>query len=283
MKGLIIYNGFLFPKEPSFVGRFREAGDALGIRIEGAKSGDFLLQNGQVDRPECHFCLFFDKDFNLYRALEEKNVRLFNSYYTIAVCDDKALQIRELGGRDFPDTYFSPKCYHRGQTWERLPDIGVFLGYPLIVKECFGSWGEQVYLAEDEAALKRIYAEHSDRPMLFQRLVRESYGRDGRAVVVGGKVIGAVRRKAKPGEFRANVERGATVEPLYLDRETERMCQNVARALKADFCAVDLLFGKDRTYVCEVNASPGFAGFGAATGVSAEEEILRHVLRRLQR
>ena len=282
MKGLVIYNGFLNPKEPAFVSRFKWAGEQFGVELEGARAGDFLLENGQIDRPAYDFCLYFDKDFSLYRALERSGLRLFNSLETILVCDDKALQIEKLGGGRFPETYFAPKCYHAGHYWDKLPEVGARLGYPLIVKECFGSWGEQVYLAEDEAALARVYAEHSDKPLLFQRLVRESYGRDGRAVVVGGKVIGAVRRRAKAGEFRANVERGATAEPLILDRDTEKLCQSVARELKADFCAVDLLFGRDRCTLCEVNASPGFAGFDGVTGVSAELEILRHVLRRLR-
>ena len=282
MHGIVIYNGFLNNREPKFVSDFREAGRELGVSISGAASGAFLLSGRGTEFPAADFFLFYDKDLNLCRALETRG-RVFNSAACCAVCDDKALQIREVGAELFPETYFAPKSYFRDAEWPGLPDVGRRLGYPLVVKECFGSWGEQVYLAETPAALESIYRAHSDKPLLFQKFIAESAGRDGRAIVAGDRVVGAILRRAKPGEFRANVELGAQAEPLELDRETEQMCVTAAKRAGADFCGVDLLFGRERVWLCELNASPGFAGFDRATGRRAELEILRSVCSRAKK
>ena len=280
-KGIVIYNGFLNPREPKFILNFREAGRELGIEVAGAASGDFLLSGEGSRFPEADFYLCYDKDMNLCRALEKRGARIFNSARCCAVCDDKALQVQEIGADFFPDSYFAPKSYFRDADWQGLAEVGETLGYPLVVKECFGSWGEQVYLAESPEELRKIYRAHSDKPLLFQKFIRESAGRDGRAIVVGDKVVGAILRRARQGEFRANVELGAETEPLALDAETEKLCVETAKRAGADFCGVDLLFGKERIYVCELNASPGFAGFDRATGKRAELEILRYVKQSL--
>ena len=283
LHGIVLYNGFLNPREPRFISRFRAAAESLGIRLSGAPSGVFSVGGAGVHAfPEADFCLFFDKDWNLCRALEARGIPVFNDLASNLVCDDKALQIQTVGAECFPETLFAPKSYFADACWTGLEEVGARLGFPLVVKECFGSWGEQVYLAKDGAELERIFRAHSDKPLLFQKFVKESAGTDARVLVAGGRVLGAIRRRAKAGEFRANVELGATAESLALDGETQTFCVEAARRAGATFCGVDLLFGKDRVYLCELNANPGFEGFSQVFPGLAERGILEAVRAALE-
>jgi ribosomal protein S6--L-glutamate ligase len=106
-----------------------------------------------------------------------------------------------------------------------------------------------------------------------QRFVRESEGRDVRAFVVGGRVVAAMRRKARGGEFRANVHRGAAAEAVELDRASNEMAVRAAEVIGLGVAGVDLVEANEGSLVLEVNSSPGLEGVEKATGRDIAREI----------
>ena len=156
-------------------------------------------------------------------------------------------------------------------------EIGAAMGYPLIVKECFGSFGMQVYWCSDEAELLERIGKLGGSPFLFQKPVMESLGRDVRVNVVGDRAVAAMLRHSQNGDFRSNLTIGGTMEPHALTREEETLAVRATQALGLDFAGVDLLFGKDGPVLCEVNSNAHFATTLQCTGVNMAEEILRHI------
>ncbi len=113
--------------------------------------------------------------------------------------------------------------------------------------------------------------------VLIQSFVRESRGKDIRAFVVGGRVVAAMRRKAKGDEFRSNVHRGASVEGIKLDALYESTAIRASQVLGLHCAGVDMLEGKDGPMVMEVNSSPGLEGIERATHVDIGDAIIQHI------
>jgi len=139
------------------------------------------------------------------------------------------------------------------------------LRWPFVVKPRFGSWGRDVVLCERREDLRRCLAEFDRRPW-FRRhgaLVQElvpPLGHDLRLIVAGGRVVGGVRRRCAPGEWRTNVALGARREPLAeIPPAAGALAQAAAAALDADLVGVDLLPQADGSYVVlEVNGAADF-------------------------
>ena len=120
--------------------------------------------------------------------------------------------------------------------------------------------------------------ERNMRP-LVQEYIEESHGQDIRAFVVGGKVVAAMRRKARGGEFRSNFHLGAKVEKLEIpDKHSEIACK-AAETMGLDIAGVDLLESSRGALVLEVNSSPGLEGIEAASGVNVASKIIQHLNR----
>ena len=94
--------------------------------------------------------------------------------------------------------------------------------------------------------------------------------------VVGDRVLGAMKRSAKDGSFKANITRGGVGENYPLTPEIEDIALRVARSLDLEIAGVDLLFGHDGFLVCEANSAPGFEGFERATGIDVAAEIIKY-------
>jgi ribosomal protein S6--L-glutamate ligase len=111
--------------------------------------------------------------------------------------------------------------------------------------------------------------------VLLQQFVKESRGRDIRALVVGNRVVAAMRRIAQGDEFRSNVHRGGRAEQITLDEDYARTAVHAAQILGLRVAGVDMLEGKDGPIVIEVNSSPGLEGIEDATDVDVAGEIVR--------
>jgi len=113
--------------------------------------------------------------------------------------------------------------------------------------------------------------------VLIQEFVAESKGRDVRALVVGDRVVAAMRRTAQGDEFRSNVHRGGSVEPVALDQNYERTAVRAAQIMGLRVAGVDMLEGNDGPLVMEVNSSPGLEGIERATELDVAGAIIDHV------
>jgi RimK family alpha-L-glutamate ligase len=232
------------------------------------------------------FVLFWDKDVALAAQLEQRGLPVFNSSESIRKCDDKALTYLALkdGGIPMPRTILAPKTFPAiGYPDTAFVDAAAgVLGFPLVLKECFGSFGQQVYLFDDVESLRAKVVSLAGTPMLFQELVRESYGRDIRVNVVGERVAASILRKSRNGDFRSNLTLGGDMENHAATPEEANLALRAARELGLTFAGVDVLFGKDGPMLCEVNSNAHFKTTLECTGVNMADELLREIATRLK-
>lgn len=251
---------------------------ALNIAVS-ADAEDILWASSLGGVPD--FVLFFDKDIRLAEQLERRGLRLFNSARSIELCDDKSLMHSALAGKvPMPDTYCAPFTYENIGYNNTVFIDTMFekLGSPLVVKEVFGSFGQQVYLCNSPAEARELLARVGGKKLLFQRFINSSFGRDLRLNVVGGKVIASMYRYNEHGDFRANITNGGSMRLHMPTPEEEAVAIETAEALDLDFCGVDLLFGDDSSPIlCEVNSNAHFKSIYQCTGVNAANAIMEYI------
>ncbi len=192
-------------------------------------------------------------------------VPVLNNSIPIARSRDKlrALQLLSRFGMDIPRTVM---CRYRDEVPLAVEQVG---GVPCIVKLIQGTQGVGVMIAnamdEVKGMLDTLWT--LGQEILLQELIEESRGRDVRALVVGDRVVGAMRREARKGVFRSNLHRGGLGTAVQLSHEEEEAAVRAARVLGLDVAGVDLLESDDGPKVMELNSSPGFEGLERATGL----------------
>jgi len=151
-------------------------------------------------------------------------------------------------------------------------------GPPWIMKTFTGAMGIGTMLVREVDQLEALAATlwALKQPVLLQEFVRgvEDGISDIRALVVGGKVLGAIRRIAPPGEYRTNVHQGGVPQQVKLSKADEKIALQAAKAVGLNIAGVDWIVTKEGPVVLEVNATPGFRGFESATGIDAALAML---------
>ena len=159
------------------------------------------------------------------------------------------------------------------------------IGFPIVVKSLSGTHGKGVYLAENKRNFEQLVEmmeQFNDRfNIILQEFVEDSHGKDLRIIVVGGKVIGAMKRESVDGDFRAKVTRGGGAKPVELDEQMEYLALESTKLLGLDIGGVDLLYDNDGYKICEVNSSPGFYGMEKYTEIRVAEQIVTYVKNKL--
>jgi ribosomal protein S6--L-glutamate ligase len=209
------------------------------------------------------------------RQFEQMGVFTLSPSHAISVSRDKlrSLQVLSRHGIGMPDTVFVRDREHAP---EAIESIG---GAPVIVKVLEGTQGVGVILAETDKAAKAIVEtlQMAKQNVLIQKFVAESAGRDLRAFVVGGRVVAAIERVAKKGEFRSNVHQGGSANAVTLDPEYEATAIRAAQILGLRVAGVDMLESSSGPKVLEVNSSPGLEGIEKATGVDVAGAVIEHI------
>jgi ribosomal protein S6--L-glutamate ligase len=161
-------------------------------------------------------------------------------------------------------------------TDELIESVG---GAPLIVKVIESTHGNGVVLAEtNKAAESLINAFRSlNADFLVQEFIKEAGGSDIRCFVVGERVIAAMQRSAKEGEFRSNLHRGGSAEVIKLKPEERALAVRAAKVMGLDVAGVDLIRSAHGPLVIEVNSSPGLEGIETATGKDVAGAIIKHI------
>lgn len=206
------------------------------------------------------------------RQFEEMGMFCLNSSLGIVTARDKLRSIQLLARHNigFPQTIFVK------QKNAILPAIEELGGAPVVIKLLEGTQGIGVILAETNKVAEAIIETlHSTKEnVLIQKFVKESKGRDIRAIVAGNKVIAAMRRVAQGDEFRSNVHRGGSVERIELDEKFQRTAIRSAQIMGLNIAGVDMLEGKHGPQVMEVNSSPGLEGIERATGIDVASAMV---------
>jgi len=153
----------------------------------------------------------------------------------------------------------------------------------VIIKPLFGSLGHGMIRVSDvDVGLRVVRTLEQLRAVFYVQRTIDHRGRDIRVFIVGGRVLGAIERRAPPGDWRSNVSRGGSASAVQLPAEWEAIALRAAAAVGADYAGVDLLPADDRgVFVLEVNGIPGWRGFGRATGVDVAGAIADHVMARV--
>ncbi len=287
MKGILIVNHFLDSEKFSDIyARLCESAQAHGASLTLMTNRDLMHVEGEAlpfpFPPD--FILFWDKDILLAEKCEKAGFPVFNSSSAIAASDNKAIMHRRLYGLPMPKTIIAPMTFPNIGYKEQgfLDEVGKSLGFPLVVKECCGSFGREVYLAKNISSLREIVAHHGNVPLLFQELIRESFGRDIRINVVGGRVVAAMLRESTNGDFRSNITLGGCAYSYSPSDEERALAISAAEMLGLDFAGVDILFGKDDTPIlCEVNSNAHFKSTLDYTGVNMADHIMTHIIKKL--
>lgn len=209
------------------------------------------------------------------RQFEQMGVYCANTSTSIANSRDKLRSMQILSRHDIgvPPTAF---VRDKNDVMAAIDRVG---GVPVIIKLLEGTQGVGVILAETTKVAKAIIETlHSARQnVLIQKFVKESEGMDVRAFVVGDKVVGAMRRRAMPGEFRSNVHRGGSVEAVKLDEHYERTAIRAAQILGLRVAGVDMLESNEGPQIMEVNSSPGLEGIERATDLDIAGAVVANV------
>jgi tetrahydromethanopterin:alpha-L-glutamate ligase len=197
-------------------------------------------------------------------------VPVLNPPRAIEAAVDKylALALLAQAGLPVPATW-------AGQSAARALDAFDDLGGDVVVKPLFGSEGRGlVRVADRELAWRTFHAlERIGAVLYVQRVVRHP-GHDLRVFVLGGAVLGAMRRHAPAGDWRTNISLGGRAEPYRLSAQEERLAAAAARAVGAEVAGVDLILDDDRLVVLEVNAVPGWRALSQVTGIDVAAAVL---------
>jgi ribosomal protein S6--L-glutamate ligase len=209
------------------------------------------------------------------RQFEMMGVYCLNESQAIARSRDKLRCLQLLSRHDIglPPTVCTRQAEHIPPCIERVE------GPPVVVKLLEGTQGIGVVLAETaRAAHSVIEAFHGlEQNILIQKFIREAKGSDIRALVVGRRVVAAMKRQAASGEFRSNMHRGGTAKKIALTGDYRRTALAAARVLGLTAAGVDLIESNEGPMVMEVNSSPGLEGIEKTTEVDVATAVIKHI------
>jgi len=215
------------------------------------------------------------------RQFEMMGVYTPNSSDAVLRARDKlrCLQLLAREGLGLPTTVF-------GDNPDDTGDLLAMLGEPPhVIKLVEGSQGQGVLLAEKRSAsqgmieaFRGLYAN-----FLVQEFIKEARGADIRCFVVGGRVVAAMRRQGREGEFRSNLHRGGSATMVQLSAAETDTALRAARTMGLNVAGVDLLRSRRGPLVLEVNSSPGLEGIETTTGIDIAGEIIDYLARRVRK
>lgn len=206
------------------------------------------------------------------RQFEMMGVYSVNESVAISRSRDKLRSMQLLARRDIgmPVTGFA-------HSPDDIPDlIDMVGGAPLVVKVLEGTQGVGVVLAETRQAAESVIEAFLgiDVEIMIQEFIAESKGTDVRCFIVGDKVVAAMQRTGKPGEFRSNLHRGGTARLAKITPTERRTAVRAARAMGLNVAGVDLIRSNHGPLVLEVNSSPGLEGIEEASGKDVAGSII---------
>jgi RimK family alpha-L-glutamate ligase len=211
--------------------------------------------------------------------IEERGVPVINSPRAIERCVDKfyTTALLQQAGLPVPETV---ACERGADAIAAVHEMG-----DVIVKPIFGSLGHgMVRVTNPDVALRVVEPLEQVGSIFYVQRTIDHGGRDVRAFVVGGRVIGAIERRAPAGDWRTNVARGGSVRAFELPSAWAQLAVRASAAVGADYSGVDLLPSRDgRIFVLEVNGIPGWKGLQQATGVDVAGAVVEHVIDRVRR
>ena len=215
--------------------------------------------------------------------LEQRGIPVINSPRAIERSVDKFLTtaLLQQAGIPVPETVVCEHADHAMAAIRRMLERGG----DVILKPIFGSMGHGLVRVDDaEVAWRVVRTFEQIRAVFYVQRAIDHGGRDIRAFVVGGRVVGAIERSAPAGDWRTNVSRGGRPRTVDLTAEMERHAVTAVAAVGADYAGVDLVVSTaGEVFVLEVNGIPGWRGLQQATGIDVAAAIVERLEMRVAR
>ncbi len=211
----------------------------------------------------------------MVRHFEMMDVFSTSGNLAIARSRDKlrSLQILSKRGVDMPKTVFAS---NKSSAKDVIELSG---GAPLVLKILEGTQGVGVVLVDTEKAAKSVLDAFygMDVNLLIQEFIEEAGGADIRAFIVGGEVVGAMKRQGIEGDFRSNLHQGGSATAYNLSRKEKAVALAAAKAMGLGICGVDMIPSKRGPLVMEVNSSPGLEGIEKSTNLDIAGKIMNYI------
>lgn len=235
-----------------------------------------IYYDGELVTNFPQFAILRRYEIYLGRQLEKLGVKVFNNVQAMIDARNKMKTHQMLAEANVstPKTvYIVPKkCLKNVLYTDAVKYMG---NEKFVVKWLYGSQGAHVYLVDNEKDFNDLLIKYEGK-IICQEFIEDSYGQDIRAYVVGGKYIGAAIRKSSGG-FRSNLAQGGEAIDFTNDDDIKEIALAAAKAVNLDICGIDILIGKDKYYVCEVNALPGFKSIGKTKGIDEKDIFLEFI------
>ena len=185
---------------------------------------------------------------------------------------DKYVQLHNLDSQHFD----KPK-YILGTAQSNFEQLISLLGMPFIAKGLDSSMGREIRLIKNASELSSLAKEFSpEKEFLFEEFITSSYGRDLRLFSIRGEAVACMIRESKT-DFRANVALGANVKNYPINSELQSIATDIYEVTGLDVLGIDLLFGRESLYFCEINVMPGLEGIEYASGINIARLALRRI------
>lgn len=214
------------------------------------------------------------------RQFEMMNVMPLNESVAISRARDKlrSTQLLARKGIGLPVTGFAN---NPDDISDLIEQVG---GAPLVIKLLEGTQGIGVVLAETHNAAESVIQAFMglNANIMIQEFIKEAEGSDIRCFVVGDKVVAAMKRQSRPGEFRSNLHRGGTASLIRLTPEERSTAVRAAKVMGLNVCGVDMLRSNRGPVIMEVNSSPGLKGIESASGKDIAGLIIEFIENRFK-
>ena len=242
----------------------------------GAKESEVLYKGEPMEEYDCVYAKGSFRYADVLSAIVSKlKDRSFMPIRgrAFSVGHDKVLSHIQMQRHKVP----MPKT-HLTSSVKAAKEILKGMNYPIIMKLPRGTQGKGVMFAESYASASSLLdtLEALRQPVMIQEFI-DTNGEDIRAIVVGDKVVAAMRRKAQSGESRSNIHAGGGAEPITIDSKTAAIAIKAAQSIGADICGVDILESARGPVVLEVNLSPGLQGVTKATKINIPDKIAKYL------
>lgn len=254
--------------------------DYMHCNIISEKKNPVVYYNGQSLRfidaviPRIgSTCTFYGAA--LIRQFEMQNIPTIVPSQALLRARDKLHCLQVLTREDvgMPKTYFTHYFYNLD---EIITAVG---GFPFVMKQLDGSQGNGVFLIKNRKHTSEIINAHqsANKRLIIQEFIAESKGSDIRALVVGNKVVAAMKRQAQKGEFRSNLHQGGKGLSIDLTAQESETAIKSVQAMGLGVAGVDMLQSKRGPLVIEVNASPGLEGIEKTTKINVAQHIIKYI------
>lgn len=249
------------------------------------KRGSSILYNNKPIKgcdvliPRLDFSVNIELETSIIKQFQLMGIPLVNKYLPIARAKNKlrTLQVLTKYKIPVPKTMIVRKIDYLDDV---IKKIG---GYPVVIKAPFGSYGKEVAMLESRrsltSALDIMWKQNRTSIILIQEYVHEADDSDLRVFVVGDKIVAAMKRTARAGDFRSNLQLGGVASNVKPTVEEEKMAIKATKVLGLDVCGVDILRSRSGSMVMEMNANPGISGITKVTGVDVAAEMVKYAAK----